>query len=90
MTLILGKTFKMSPCITEVFANKKKKTSYEGHLTKKEDLIIPIIFIVFIHLLICVYIVWTISPISPPHFPSLPGRTCSALFSNFVEEKYKQ
>jgi hypothetical protein len=27
-------------------------------------------------------------PLSP-HNPSLPGRTCSALFSNFVEEKIK-
>jgi hypothetical protein len=32
------------------------------------------------------------SPLSPspslsPSTPSLPGRTCSALFSNFVEEK---
>jgi hypothetical protein len=26
-------------------------------------------------------------PLSPPHPPSLPGRTCSALISNFVEEK---
>jgi hypothetical protein len=24
---------------------------------------------------------------SPPQTPSLPGRTCSAVFSNFVEEK---
>jgi hypothetical protein len=36
--------------------------------------------------------VWVISPpahtpsLSPPH-PLLPGRTCSALISNFVEEK---
>jgi hypothetical protein len=46
----------------------------------------------FIHLFTCAYIVWVISPLfplppfSPPLFPSLPGRTCSALISNFVEE----
>jgi hypothetical protein len=43
-----------------------------------------------IHLFICAYIVWVISTpasltLSLP--PSLPGRTCSALISNFVEEK---
>jgi hypothetical protein len=26
---------------------------------------------------------------APPPIPLLPGRTCSALFSNFVEEKIK-
>jgi hypothetical protein len=47
----------------------------------------------FIHLFTCSYIVWVIStpyllfPYSPPESPSLPGRTCSALISNFVEEK---
>jgi hypothetical protein len=46
-----------------------------------------------IHLLTCAYIVWVISPPYPllPPFPtlppSLPGRTSSALISNFVEEK---
>jgi hypothetical protein len=49
--------------------------------------------IFLIHLFTCAYIVWAISPpyiltspsLPPP--PSLPGRTCSALLSNFVEEK---
>jgi hypothetical protein len=47
----------------------------------------------FIHLFICAYIVWATSlPCAPPlpsslPLPSLPGRTCSTLFSNFVEEK---
>jgi hypothetical protein len=46
-----------------------------------------------IHLFTCVYIVWVISPHCSPALPShpfptsLPGRTCSALISNFVEEK---
>jgi hypothetical protein len=49
-------------------------------------------FLLFIHLFICTYIVWATSPhFSPPfYFPQptlLPGRTCSALFSNTVEEK---
>jgi hypothetical protein len=50
-------------------------------------------FFFFIHIFICAYIVWVISPHCPshppslPHHPSLPGRTFSALFSNFVEEK---
>jgi hypothetical protein len=46
-----------------------------------------------IHLFTCAYIVCVIFPSCPPptpcssHHPSLPGRTCSALISNFVEEK---
>jgi hypothetical protein len=40
----------------------------------------------FLHLLVWVYIVWATSP-SPSPNPSFPGRTCSALFSDFVEEK---
>jgi hypothetical protein len=49
----------------------------------------------FIHLFTCVYITWTISSpcplpptpsLSPPPLP-LPSRICSALVSNFVEEK---
>jgi hypothetical protein len=45
-----------------------------------------------IHLFTCAYIVWAISPrySSPspnPPQPSLPGRNCSALISDFVEEK---
>jgi hypothetical protein len=45
----------------------------------------------FIHLFICAYIVWAISPPipCPLHLAptlSLPGRICSDLFSNFVEE----
>jgi hypothetical protein len=49
--------------------------------------------IFFFHLFTCAYIVWVISspcslpPPSSPDFPLLPGRTCSALISNFVEEK---
>jgi hypothetical protein len=42
------------------------------------------------HLFTCAYIIWVISPpcpLPPTFSPSLPGRTCSALFSNFVEEK---
>jgi hypothetical protein len=51
------------------------------------------ILLFFIHLFTCAHIVWAISPPYhplppyPPPTPSLPGRTCSALISNFVEEK---
>jgi hypothetical protein len=46
----------------------------------------------FIHLLACAFIVWVVSPLGPhplllPLPPLLLGKTCSALFSNFVEEK---
>jgi hypothetical protein len=50
-------------------------------------------FFVFIQIFICAYIVWAISPSCTPTpslsspLPSLLGQTCSALFSNFVEEK---
>jgi hypothetical protein len=44
----------------------------------------------FIHLFICAYIVWAISPpylsLSLPP-ASLPGRICSVLISNFIEER---
>jgi hypothetical protein len=38
-----------------------------------------------IHLFTCAYIVWSFLPLPPQ--PSLPGRSCSALITNFVEEK---
>jgi hypothetical protein len=44
-------------------------------------------------LFMCAYNDWVISPPSPPHPhpflppPSLPSRYCSALISNFVEER---
>jgi hypothetical protein len=52
-------------------------------------------FFLIIHLFIRAYIVWAISaPLPPAPVPSLssapsslPSRTCSVLFSNFVEEK---
>jgi hypothetical protein len=57
-------------------------------------LLIDFIYLFFIiHLFTCAYIVWVISspclppPTSPLLPPSLPGRTCSAFISNFVEEK---
>jgi hypothetical protein len=48
-------------------------------------------FFFYIHLFICAYIVWVIYPPCPCllfllPLTLLPGRTCSALFSNFVEE----
>jgi hypothetical protein len=47
---------------------------------------------IFIHLFTCAYIVWAIPPLPPPsplHPSLLPGRACSALISNFFEEKTK-
>jgi hypothetical protein len=47
----------------------------------------------YYYLFTCAYIVWVISPLCPlpptfyPRAPSFPGRTCSALISNFAEEK---
>jgi hypothetical protein len=50
-----------------------------------------ILILIIIHLFTCVYIVWVIAPPYRPPPPSprptLPGRTCSALISNFIEEK---
>jgi hypothetical protein len=47
--------------------------------------------IFFLYSFICAYIFWVVSPPPAPplplHLPLLPGRTCSALFSKFVEEK---
>jgi hypothetical protein len=40
----------------------------------------------FVHLFTCAYIVWIILPFCPlPH--SVLGRSCSALITDFVEEK---
>jgi hypothetical protein len=61
--------------------------------TGSSDLVNFTDFLFLIHFFICAYIVWAISPpipstpISTPHPSSLPGRTCSAIFSSFVEEK---
>jgi predicted membrane protein len=46
-------------------------------------------FFLFIHIFIYIYIVCIISPSNPLFLPSpsLPGRTCSALFFNYVEGK---
>jgi hypothetical protein len=50
-------------------------------------------FVVDAYLFTCADTVWVISPLCPPSLPfppllpSFPGRTCSALISNFVEEK---
>jgi hypothetical protein len=50
-------------------------------------------FFIVYSLLICIYIVWAISLAPLCHLllplptPLLPGRTCSTLLSNFVEEK---
>jgi hypothetical protein len=42
-------------------------------------------FIYFV--LTCIYIVWAMFPLLLPMPPSFPGKTCSTLFSDFVEEK---
>jgi hypothetical protein len=59
-----------------------------------QEFIFFIIFSINIHLFTCAYIVCVISPPDsllhplPRSLPlSLPGRTCSAFISNFVEEK---
>jgi hypothetical protein len=53
---------------------------------------VPDLFFLIIYLFTCAYIVWVISPpfslpYPLPPSPSFSGRTCSALISNFVEEK---
>jgi hypothetical protein len=52
------------------------------------SIILPLLFYSFIHM--CIHCLGHSSPCPPPTpfppTPSLPGRTCSALFSNFVEE----
>jgi hypothetical protein len=60
-------------------------------MAKEQFLFFDVDFFI-IHLFTREYIVWVISstaplphPLHPP--PSLPGRTCSDLIYNFVEEK---
>jgi hypothetical protein len=74
--------------MTASLVRKKMKIP---HLMYIKDYVEVSYFFIIIHLFICTYIVWAISPLCPPALPSLPtpllpGRTCSALFSNFVEE----
>jgi hypothetical protein len=50
------------------------------------------LFFVVVHLFTYAYIVWVISPPCPrpppfPPAPSVPGRSRSALITDFVEEK---
>jgi hypothetical protein len=61
-----------------------------AEITEKElNLLKKIFYYSFIHM--CIHCLGPFSPPtpSPPSSPppSLPGRTCSALISNFVEEK---
>jgi hypothetical protein len=56
-------------------------------------LTIVLFFFIFfvVHFFTCAYIVWVIPPPCPPPPPSPPpsvsGRSCSALITDFVEEK---
>jgi hypothetical protein len=56
--------------------------SFPNMLNENEDLDL---FLFFVHLFTCAYIVWVISPRCLP--PSVSGRSCSALITDFVEEK---
>jgi hypothetical protein len=51
--------------------------------------VISIFKIVYSFIYMCIHCLGPLSPLpSPPSPPSsLPGKTCSALFSNFIEDK---
>jgi hypothetical protein len=65
------------------------------YISKEDKIFIFLTFLktFFSHIFTCAYTVWAISPTCPspppsqPNPPLFPGRNCSALFSNFVEEK---
>jgi hypothetical protein len=57
------------------------------HLLLHYSLFLSSFILSFLHLLTCFYVCAT-SPPTPN--PQLPGRTCSALFSDFVEEKTQE
>jgi hypothetical protein len=62
--------------------------SFPNMLNENEDLdhwFFFFLFLFFVHLFTCAYIVWVISPRCLP--PSVSGRSCSALITDFVEEK---
>jgi hypothetical protein len=54
-----------------------------------KEFFVILFFIVYSFIHMCIHYLGHLSPLPPlsPPTPSLPGRTCSALFSNFVEEK---
>jgi hypothetical protein len=73
---------KMSQLVIMIFITSIAKLRLFFFLLDDEILFFTLfIFYSFIHMYIHVW------AISLPHHPSLPGRTCSALLSNFVEEK---
>jgi hypothetical protein len=76
----------------ETSATVSQNSYFLFFLRKKDELFLFYMYI-FIHLFTCAYIVWVISPpVTLPHHlfplpPSVPGRSCYALITNFVEEK---
>jgi hypothetical protein len=73
--------------VPEIIGNKRKNSKMGFH--QRFIFIFTLFFI--IRLFTCAYIVWVISPSYPcthplPRSHSLPGRTCSTLFSSSVEE----
>jgi hypothetical protein len=72
----------------KLIQNNLRKIKYLGiHLMKE----VKVLFFI-IHLFTYACIVWVISSSYPlpdplPTFPLIPGRSCSAFITNFVEEK---
>jgi hypothetical protein len=70
-------------------------THIHGNVTMKHPVQLSYIFLIFYYFLfihMCLHCLGHFSPLPPtlslfPLPPSFPGRTSSALFSNFVEEK---
>jgi hypothetical protein len=91
---LMKKSMIISVLGTYVVRRKKTVSKQERNIYSKSETYISKdgCFCFIIHLFTCACIVWVISPPCPPHppFPPPPllaGRTCSALISNFVEEK---
>jgi hypothetical protein len=75
------------------YKGKHGEDQVECQTVRECGSLLQVLLFIFIHLFTRAYIVWAITPPflppppSPNHHPLLPGRICSALFSNFVEEK---
>jgi hypothetical protein len=76
-------------CISIKFKMREHRPHLLALYCKREcelRCILLLLFLIIIHLFTRAIIVWVISHPCPPP-PSHPGRTCSALITNFVEEK---
>jgi hypothetical protein len=78
---LLNKAFRTEELSNKYYLKRKRRSHFCSVADNK-------VTFSFIHLFTCAYIVWVISPPTLSLLlPSVPGRSCSAFVTSFVEEK---